>query len=150
MGMFKKDKSGPGNEPTPGGQPDMTQMVRMLVAAPEEQRSAMLADRMAVFADQEETMRRTTMRAMLVAALGLPSEEYHLIARSRFNVLNTFDDETRMSLMQSHAAVVKELPAELGRKEMAAMQEIISALPDDKRAQMMAMMQNLGLMGDSS
>ncbi len=149
MGIFKKDKHGSGDEPMPGGQPDMTQMVRMLAAAPEEQRSAMLTDRMAVFADQEEGMRRTTMKAMLVAGLGLPSEEYQLIAQSRFKVLNTFDDETRMSLMQSHAAVVKELPADLGHKEMAAMTEIVSALPDDKRAQMMGLMQKLGLMGES-
>ena len=150
MSMFKKNKSGDSDQAAPTGQPDMTQMVRMLAAAPEEQRSAMLLDRMTVFADQEEGMRRTTMEAMLVAGLGLPSEEYQLIAQSRFKVLNTFDDETRMSLMQSHAAVVKELPAELGRKEMAAMKEIISALPEDKRTQMTGMMQKLGLMGESA
>ena len=150
MSLFKKDKSDSDDSGAPTGQPDMTQMVRMLAAAPEEQRSAMLGDRMAVFAEQEESMRRTTMKAMLVAALELSSEEYQKIAHSRFKALSTFDDETRVILMQSHAAVVKELPAEMGDKEKAAMTQIVSALPGDKRTQMMAMMQKLGLMGESA
>jgi len=150
MSMFKRDKSDSGDGSMSGGQPDMTQMVRMLASAPAEQRTAMLVDRLAVFAEQEESQRRMTMKAMVVAALGLPPEEYEAIARSRFEAVNTFDDETRMSLMQSHASVVKELPAELGDREKATMAQIVSGLPDDKRVQMMGMMQKLGLMGESA
>lgn len=149
MSLFKRDKSGSDDNSGPGGQTDMTQMVRMLAAAPEEQRTAMLGDRLTVFAQQDESARQATMKAMVVAALALPSEEYLKIAGSRFKALNAFDDATRMTLMQSHASVVKGLPADLSRKEMAVMTQIVSSLPDDKRTQMMAMMQKLGLMGGS-
>jgi len=150
MSWFKKTKSAPAQKPVAadqdgGGQ--MDQMVRMLASAPEQQRVAMLNDRLAVFADQEQGPREDKMRGMLVAALKLPDDEYQKIAAARFEALQSFPSDTQMMMMKSHATVVKALPDEQRAKEMSAMQKIVSGLPEDRRAQMMAMMQNLGLMG---
>lgn len=150
MSWFKKDKSTSEQKPAVAAQGDggqMDQMVRMLASAPEEQRVAMLNDRLAVFADQEQGPREDTMRGMLVAALKLPDDEYQKIAAARFKALQSFPSDTQMMLMKSHAAVVKALPGDQRAKDMSAMKKIISGLPEDKRAQMMTMMQNLGLMG---
>jgi len=151
MGWFKKSRKAestrsvriPGSQ---GGQPNMDQMVRMMAAAPEEKRTMMLSDRLAVFAEQDGATRERGMKGMLVAALQLPEGEYQKVATSRFKAVNSLDDDTRMSLMKSHAAVVKSLPADQQQKEMKAMKQIVSALPEDKRGQTMAMMHNLGLM----
>ncbi len=157
MRWFKKDKSskaGP-NTPTPGGMPEggrsgMDQMVRMMAKAPEDQRSSMLGDRVAVFAGQDQSTRERGMKSMLVAALELPKDDYQKIAASRFKAMSALAAETQMSLMKSHAAVVKSLPADQQQKEMKAMKQIVSSLPEDKRVQVVSMMENLGLMGGNA
>ncbi|NOY55571.1 MAG: hypothetical protein GXP34_06245 [Actinobacteria bacterium] len=132
-----------------GGQAGMDQMVRMLAAAPEDRRTMMLGDRLAVFAGQDEASRERAMKGMLAAALQLPEDGYRKIAASRFKALNGLDADTRMTLMKSHAAVVKSLPADQQQREMKTMKQIVSALPEAERGRMMAMMQNLGLMGEA-
>ncbi|GMQ97690.1 MAG: hypothetical protein BMS9Abin17_0190 [Acidimicrobiia bacterium] len=152
MSWFKKTtKTGPKPSTTApaakGGQPNMDQMVRMLASAPEEKRTSMLSDRLAVFAGQDEVSRERGMKGMLVAALQLPEDDYQKIAASRFRAVNELDQETRMTLMMSHAATVKSLAPEQQQKEMKAMKQIVSGLPEDKRDQTMKMMRDLGLMG---
>jgi len=98
------------------GQPNMDQMVAMLASAPEEKRTEMLGDRLAVFASQ--AMRGRTMKDMLVAALKLPEAEYQKVAASRFKALQSLPSDTQMMLMKSHAATVKSLPPEQQGKEM--------------------------------
>ncbi len=154
MSWFKKNKStkaGPkasdrGGMPQ-GGQPSMDQMVRMMARASEDQRTSMLGDRVAVFAEQDEATRERGMKGMLVAALQLPDDDYQKIAASRFKAISALAADTQMSLMKSHAAVVKSLPADQQHKEMKAMKQVVSSLPDEKRGQVMSMMQKLGLMG---
>ncbi len=150
MSWFKKDKSTPTPKPptgSAGGGGQIDQMVRMLASAPEQQRVAMLSDRLAVFADQEQEARQVQMGGMLTAALELPGDEYQKIATARFKALQSLPADTQMMLMKSHAAAVKALPGDQRAKEMSAMKKIISDLPQDERAKTMAMMQNLGLMG---
>ena len=132
-----------------GGQAGMDQMVRMLAAAPDDQRTTMLGDRLTVFAEQDEASREHAMTGMLAAALQLPDDDYQKIATARFKALNGFDADTRMTLMKSHAAVVKSLPADQRQREMKAMKQIVFALPEAERGQVMTMMQNLGLMGEA-
>lgn len=150
MSWFNKKRNTVVERPAaagPSGAGQMDQMVRMLASASEDKRVAMLGDRLAVFADQEQGSREENMRGMLVAALKLPNDEYHKIAAARFKALQSFPSDTQMVLMKSHADVVKALPGDQRAKEMSAMKKIISGLPEDKRAQMTTMMQNLGLMG---
>ncbi len=130
-----------------GGQPNMDQMVAMMASAPEDKRTSMLGDRLAVFAGQDEATRTRGMKGMLVAALQLPDDDYQKIAASRFKAVNALDGDTQMMLMKSHAGVVKSLPADQQQKEMKAMKQIVSGLPEDTRGQVMSMMENLGLMG---
>ncbi len=146
MSFFRRDKDQSQAPPAQGASPNMHQMVAMLASAPEEQRLAMLKDRLAVFADHDEATREQAMKGMLVAGLELPDSDYQKIAASRFKAMNDLDADTRMALMKSHATVVKGLSDELRQKEMKAMKQIVSGLPEDKRHQMMTMMQNLGLM----
>jgi len=152
MSWFKKTtktepKPSTSASATQGGQPNMDQMVSMLASAPEEKRTEMLGDRLAVFASQDDVTRERAMKGMLVAALKLPEGEYQKVAASRFKAVMGLDEDTRMTLMKSHAATVKSLPPEQQQKEMKAMKQIVSGLPEDKRGQVMTMMQNLGLMG---
>jgi len=128
-------------------QTNMDQMVHMLVGASEDQRTSMLSDRLAVFAGQDEAMRKRGMKGMLVAALQLSEDDYQKIAASRFKAMSGLGADTQMMLMKSHAAVVKSLPTDQQGKEMKAMKQVVSSLPEAKRGQAMAMMQNLGLMG---
>lgn len=147
---FNKNKDRTSATPPQSGQSNPDQMVRMMASAPDEQRMKMLGDRLAVFADQEEATREQGMKGMLVAALRLPDDDYQKIAASRFKALNGLDAGMQMMLMKSHAAVVKSLSIGQQQKEMKAMKQIISGLPEDKRGQAMSMMQNLGLMGGNA
>jgi hypothetical protein len=150
MSWFNKKQDNVAEKPAaagPSGAGQMDQMVRMLASASEDKRVAMLGDRLAVFADQGQGPRHENMRGMLVAALKLPDDEYQKIAGARFKALQSFPSDTQMMLMKSHAEVVKALAGNQRAKEMSAMKTIVSGLPEDKRAQMMTMMQNLGLMG---
>lgn len=131
--------------PVAAHNPDMGQMVRMLAQAPEEQRQAMLRDRLETFAGQEPEARERGMRMMLEAALGLPDEDYGRLAASRLAALESLDEPTRMTLMGTHAATVKQLPAELRDKEMRATRQVLAGLPKDERRQVQTMMQQAGL-----
>ncbi|MFV1991502.1 MAG: hypothetical protein ACC652_12265 [Acidimicrobiales bacterium] len=149
MSWFKKNKKGRAQKSAVSAKGDgghMDEMVRMLVAAPEDERVSILNDRLAVFADLEPGPREESMRGMLVAALKLPDDEYQKIAAARFKTLQSFPSNTQTMLMKSHAAVVNALPGDQRAKEMTAMNKVVSGLPEDKRAQTMKMMQNLGLM----
>ncbi len=147
----KKDRSNtaaPSRAGAPGA-PDMSQMVRMLAGAPQEQRVAMLSDRLTVFAGQDADRRERGMRAMLVAALALPDEEYRKIAAARLEALGTLPETERMALMRSHAAIVKGLAPEQRAREMAIVSRLVGAMPEPRRAGMMGMMRQLGLTGES-
>lgn len=144
MGLFSKKKQPQAEASSPGM--DMTPMVTMLAAAPEEQRRQMLTDRLAVFAAQDEATRAKGMAAMLEAALTLPDDDYTTIASSRLAVLLGMSPEQRMSLMQSHAAAVKDLGDVKRDKEMRTMRAVVSQLPEQQREMVMGMMQKLGMM----
>lgn len=94
-------------------------MVAMLASAPDDKRTEMLGDRLAVFASQDEATRERTMKGMLVAALKLPAEDYQKIAACRFTAVMALDQDTRMTLMKSHAATVKSLSPDQRQKEMS-------------------------------
>lgn len=145
MGLFNKKKQPNEEASSPAGM-DMTPMVTMLAAAPEEQRRQMLTDRLAVFADQDDATRAKGMRAMLAAALALPDDDYTKIAASRLDVLVDMSPEQRMTLMQTHAAVVKDLGDEQRDKEMRTMRAVVGELPASQRETVMGMMQKLGMM----
>lgn len=124
---------------------DMTPMVTMLAAAPEEQRRQMLTDRLAVFASQDEATRTRGMEAMLRAALALPDDDYARIASTRLAVMLGMAPEERTTLMQTHAAVVKGLDPAVGEKESQVMKGVVSQLPDQQREMVTGMMQKLGM-----
>lgn len=145
MGLFNKKKQPSAEVSSPAGM-DMTPMVTMLAAAPEEQRRQMLTDRLAVFAAQDETIRAKGMGAMLTAALALPDDDYTKIAASRLNVLLGMSPEQRMTLMQTHAAAVKGLDGDQRGKEIRTMRAVIGELPEPQREMVMGMMQKLGMM----
>lgn len=122
------------------------QMVRMLAAAPDEQRQAMLADRLQVFAAQDEVERRSAMRHMLTAGLDLPDDDYRRIAASRLWALRHLEPPQRMALARSHAEILRTLPDQLRQKEQRTMQAVVAALPPEERMQVTTMMQQTGLM----
>ncbi len=146
MGIFGKNKDN--DTPATGGAGmDMTPMVTMLAAAPEEQRREMLTDRLAVFVSQDEETRARGMGAMLTAALGLPDDDYATIAASRLAVLLEMAPEDREALMETHAATVQGLEDDaLRQKEMKTTRQIVSQLPDAQREMVMGKLRELGMM----
>ncbi len=122
---------------------DMDQMVRMLANAPEEQRRAMVRQRMDMFLSMPEENRVLGMRGMLLSIGKLPADAKTRLIKTRTEVVAAYPDAERKQLLQARMKAGMGLPREVDTADMQAIEQVLPQLPEDLRKNFMGTKQEL-------
>ncbi len=122
---------------------EMDQMVKMLANAPEEQRRAMVKQRMDMFLSMPEENRIQGMRGMLSSIGKLNAEEKKRIIKTRTEIVASYPDEQRKTLLVSRMKAGMQLPKDVDESDMKTIKEVLPELPENLRANFMATQQDL-------
>lgn len=122
---------------------DLEQMVKMLANAPEDQRKAMLQQRIDMFLGMPEEMRVNAMMGMVSSIAKLSPEESRRLIRTRTAVVAAYTDEQRTVLLSSRMKAGAQLPPEVHMKDMETVEAIVPELPANLRANITKTLQEL-------
>jgi hypothetical protein len=122
---------------------DMDEMIKMLASAPEEQRRAMVRQRMDMFLSMPEENRVQAMRAMLLSIGKLSPEARKRLIKTRTEVVAGYDNDQRKQLLLSRMKSGMELPREVDTADMQAIEQVLPELPEDLRTNFIGTRQEL-------
>ncbi len=122
---------------------EMDQMVKMLANAPEEQRRAMVKQRMEMFLSMPEDNRIQGMKGMVSSIGKLNADEKRRLIKTRTEVVASYPDEPRKVLLVSRMKAGMQLPKDVDESDMKTIKEVLPELPENLRANFMATQQDL-------
>jgi uncharacterized protein YbjQ (UPF0145 family) len=122
---------------------DMKSMVGALATMPDDQRKAMMQERLSMFAEMTEDQRRAAMAQMMEAAAGLPDDKLRKILKTRTELLLAFPTDKRNTLMETHMALMQGMPPERAMREMKIIESIVPELPLLQQQMLKMMLENM-------
>lgn len=122
---------------------DMDQMVKMLANAPEEQRRAMVRQRMDMFLSMPEPNRVQGMQGMIQSIGKLSADERTRLIKTRTEIVASYPDAERKLLLQSRMKAGMGLPKELDATDMQTTERALPGLSEDLRSNFMKTKQEL-------
>ncbi len=122
---------------------DMDEMIKMLANAPEEQRRAMVRQRMDMFLSMPEENRVQGMRGMLLSIGKLSTDAKTRLIKTRTEVVASYPDEPRKQLLQARMKAGMGLPKDVDSADMQTIERVLPELPENLRANFMKTRQEL-------
>ncbi len=113
---------------------DMDEMIKMLANAPEEQRRAMVRQRMDMFLSMPEENRVQGMRGMLLSIGKLSPDAKTRLIKTRTEVVASYPDPERKQLLQARMKAGMGLPKDVDTADMQAIERVLPQLPENLRA----------------
>ncbi len=112
-------------------------MVKMLADAPEDQRRAMVRQRMDMFLSMPEENRVQGMRGMLLSISKLSPDAKERFIKTRTEVVAGYPDAQRKQLLQSRMKAGMGLPKEIDTVDMQMLERVLPGLPENLRSNFM-------------
>ncbi len=122
---------------------DMDEMIKMLANAPEEQRRAMVRQRMDMFLSMPEENRVQGMRGMLLSIGKLSPDAKTRLIKTRTEVVASYPDPERKHLLQARMKAGMGLPKDVDTADMQAIERVLQDLPENLRSNFMKTRQEL-------
>lgn len=122
---------------------DMDAMVKMLANAPEEQRRAMVRQRMDMFLSMPEDNRVQGMRGMILSIGKLAPDEKTRLIKTRTEVVAAYPDEQRKLLLQSRMKAGMGIPKDVDMADMQTVERVLPELSESLRTNFMKTRQEL-------
>lgn len=122
---------------------DMDEMIKMLANAPDEQRRAMVRQRMDMFLSMPEENRIQGMRGMLLSIGKLSSDAKRRLIRTRTEVVAGYPDEQREQLLLARMKAGMGLPKDVDTADLQTIEQVLPELPDDLRTSFVRTKQEL-------
>ncbi len=122
---------------------DMDEMIKMLANAPEEQRRAMVRQRMEMFLSMPEENRVQGMRGMLLSIGKLGPEARTRLIRTRTEVVASYPEAERKQLLQARMKAGMGLPKDVDTADMQTIERVLPDLPENLRTNFMKTKQDL-------
>lgn len=122
---------------------DMDEMIKMLANAPEEQRRAMVRQRMDMFLSMPEENRGQAMRGMLLSIGKLSPDARTRLIRTRTEVVAGYPDAERKQLLQSRMKAGMGLPRDVDAADMQTIERVLPELPESLRSNFIKSRQEL-------
>jgi hypothetical protein len=121
----------------------MDAIVKMLAEAPEEQRRAMVRQRMDMFLSMPEENRVQGMRGMLLSISKLSPDAKERFIKTRTEVIANYPDAERKQLLQSRMKAGMGLPKEVDSGDMQMLERVLPGLPENLRSNFMKTKEDL-------
>lgn len=122
---------------------DMDEMIRMLANAPEEQRRAMVRQRMDMFLSMPEENRVQGMQGMLLSIGKLSPDAKTRLIKTRTEVVASYPYEERKQLLQARMKAGMGLPKDVDTADMRAIERVLPQLQENLRANFVKTKQEL-------
>jgi hypothetical protein len=122
---------------------DMDEMIKMLANAPEEQRRAMVRQRMDMFLSMPEESRVQGMRGMLLSIGKLSPDAKTRLIKTRTEVVASYPDPERKQLLQARMKAGMGLPKDVDTADMQMIERVLPQLPENLRANFVKTRQEL-------
>ncbi len=122
---------------------DMDAMVKMLANAPEEQRRAMVRQRMDMFLSMPDENRVQGMRGMLLSIGKLSTDAKTRLIKTRTEVVASYPDAERKILLQSRMKAGMGLPKDVDTADMQTLERVLPELPENLRSNFLKTKQEL-------
>jgi len=121
----------------------MIDMVKSLVALPEDKRRAMLRERLNLFADMKDQERQQAMSQMMQAVETLSEADRRTLTKSRLECLCELPEATRGKLMMTHMGIVRAKGQDALMKEMQLVQGVLPELSPNTRTTVETMLKQM-------
>ncbi len=122
---------------------DMDEMIKMLANAPEEQRRAMVRQRMDMFLSMPEENRVQGMRGMLLSIGKLSPDAKARLIKTRTEVVASYADAERKLLLQTRMKAGMGLPKDVDTADMQTLEKVLPSLPENLRTNFLKTKQEL-------
>lgn len=122
---------------------DMDQMVKMLATAPEEQRRAMVRQRLEMFLSMPAEKRVEGMRGMLRSIGKLSPTEKTRLIKTRTEIVASLPPAERRELLQARIKAGMGLPKDVDEADMKTIEAVLPELPAELRNNFLTTRQEL-------
>jgi len=118
----------------------MSEMIKMIADAPQEQQKAMITQRLNMIAAQPDEQRVNSVKGIMMGGFKLKAKKMEAFVINRTNAMMEMEAEPKQALIVARVKAGAQVPEEVNKKDMMAIVKCAMEWPAEKRNMFMESM----------
>lgn len=118
----------------------MTEMIKMIADAPQEQQKAMITQRLNMIAAQPDEQRVNSVKGIMMGGFKLKAKKMEAFVINRTNAMMEMEAEPKQALIVARVKTGAQVPEDVNKKDMMAIVKCAMEWPAEKRNMFMESM----------